>query len=250
MPGDTLPPAGRSLMERCRPRTAGAVLSLLALVWGGLASAAIQLPVGPNRSLIYGKCRTCHDLQYLKESAGITRAQWQDVLVSMETYGLEVSQQQRQEILAYLTNYLGPNPPPKAAAAKPAEETKVSGETLFTRECIACHQTNGQGQAGEFPPLAGNPDLFRTRVFPVLVLLNGLHGKIQVKGNTYNGQMPSFDVLSNADIAKLVNYVRGAWGNGENRPAGMKPITAEDVAGARKKSLTPAQVHAYRARHE
>ena len=232
-----------------RPRMAGAAVGAVALVLGGLANAVIQLPPGPNRSLIYGKCRTCHDLQYLKESAGITRAQWEDVLVSMEMFGLEVSPQQRQEILTYLTTYLGPNPPPKEVAAEPAEETKISGEMLFTRECIACHQANGQGRAGEFPPLAGNPDLFRTRIFPALVLLNGLHGKIRVKGNTYNGQMPSFDVLSNTEIAKLVNYVRGAWGNDENRPRAMKPITAEDVAEARKSPLTPTQVHAYRARH-
>lgn len=222
----------------------------MALLCGEPASAAIQLPAGPNRSLIYGKCRTCHDLQYLKESAGISRAQWEDVLTSMETFGLEVSRSQREEILNYLATYLGPNPPPKRAVGKPPKEAEITGKMLFTRECIACHQSSGQGRAGEFPPLAGNLDLFRTRLFPVLVLLNGLRGEIQVKGHTYNGQMPSFDVLSDAEIARLINYERSAWGNDRNRPAGMQPVAAGDVAEARKKPLTPAQVHAYRARHE
>ena len=27
----------------------------------------LELPPGPDRALVYGKCRTCHDLQYLIE---------------------------------------------------------------------------------------------------------------------------------------------------------------------------------------
>ena len=44
------------------------------LLAGSARADTLQLPQGPNRDLVYGQCRTCHDLQYLKESAGVPRA--------------------------------------------------------------------------------------------------------------------------------------------------------------------------------
>jgi mono/diheme cytochrome c family protein len=214
------------------------------------AAGAVKLPQGPHRDLVYGKCRTCHDLQYLQSSKGITKAQWKGILDVMTGYGLEVSDQQRKQLLGYLSTYLGPNPPKQdTQTASKNSQAAVSGKAVFNSQCVSCHQSDGQGQVGEFPPLAGNEDLFRTRKFPVFVLLNGLQGKITVNSHSYDGQMPSFDFLSNDKIAAVVNYVRTQWGNDDNRPKDMKAIAADDVASARNKQLSAKEVHAYRANH-
>ncbi len=237
--------------------------TLLAGAVGGLFLACVaqgavhaqggpDIPPGPNRDLVYGKCRTCHDLQYLVESAGVPRSTWSDLLDSMKQYGLEIPQDERAKILNYLATYLGPNPPPKetqkTAAAEPATSVKVDGAKVFKEQCSACHQPNGQGVAGNFPPLAGNPDLFLSRTFPAMVVLFGMEGKITTEGKTIASAMPSFGHLSDAEIAAAIGYVRSAWGNDKLRPAALKPVDAKAVEDVRKQKLTPQQVHATRTK--
>jgi mono/diheme cytochrome c family protein len=183
------------------------------LAAGAQAADNLQLPPGPNRDLVYGQCRTCHDLQYLIESAGVPRAAWGDLLDDMKQYGLRLTPDQRAKILDYLGTYLGPNPPPKTAVATAAPAT-VDGATVFKDQCTACHQPDGQGVAGQFPPLAHNADIFLSADYPVHVLLYGLSGKIEVNGKTFHSAMPPLgDVLDDAQIAAVVNYVRENLGN-------------------------------------
>lgn len=215
---------------------------------GARAAGPGELPPGPGRDLVYATCQTCHGLETLSESAGIGRDEWNSVLSSMQQYGLQVTAQNRTKILDYLATYLGPHPPPSSPApAATTEPATANGKALFETECAACHQANGQGVAEYYPPLAGNHDLFLDRIFPVYVLLSGLSGEIIVEGKTFNGQMPSFSYLPDANVAALVNYVRDAWNNAGLQPKDMTPIDAATVARARTKAMSPAAVHAYRA---
>ncbi|MDP3774640.1 MAG: hypothetical protein Q8Q85_10280, partial [Gemmatimonadales bacterium] len=59
------------------------------------------------------------------------------------------------------------------------------------------------------------------------VVLNGLGGPVTVKGVRYNGAMPPWKQLGDAELAAVLSYVRASWGN----TAG--PVTAEDVARER-----------------
>lgn len=227
------------------PVTLGLLAAILLLFAGATATsgAGIEIPEGPGSNLVYAKCRTCHDLQYVTDAKGLLPAQWKAVLASMQDYGMEISDQDKSNILKYLTTYMGANPPP----AKPEAQTaKADGKTVYQQNCAACHGADGEGQPGHFPPLAGNPDLFKDRVFPVLVVLNGIGGPITAKGRSYNGNMPAFDHLSNAEIAAAVNFIRDAWGN---KPQ-MNPVTPESVAELRKRSLSPSEVHARREKME
>jgi mono/diheme cytochrome c family protein len=213
---------------------------------GDAAAAEIELPQGPGRDLVYAKCRTCHDLQYLKESAGIPRDAWEDLLTSMRQYGLSILPDQQAKILDYLGTYLGPNPPPAGAAPAQAPGGSIDGAAAFADNCSSCHQEDGQGVPGQFPPFAGNKDLFLARDFPVKVALFGLEGKIQVAATTYQGVMPPFGHLDDAHIAAIVNYIRSSWGNAELAPADMAKVDEATVKAARESQLTPAAVHAYR----
>ncbi|MEO8080172.1 MAG: cytochrome c [Caldimonas sp.] len=211
-------------------------------------AADLALPPGPGRALVYGQCRTCHDLQYLTESAGVPRDTWSELLDSMKQYGLRISDDQRAEILDYLATYLGPSPPPAAAATSSADRAaSVDGAAVFRDQCAACHLPNGQGVPGQFPPLANNADLFLSREFPARVVLFGLNGKIRVGEHTFDSVMPPLDVLSDSEIAAVVGYIRQAWDNHRLRPTPLKPLDAGEVTALRAGGGSAEQVNSARA---
>lgn len=108
------------------------------------------------------------------------------------------------------------------------EPQVVTGESLFQRNCATCHQANGRGVAGAFPPLAGSPWLLREPETPIRVVLMGLSGSIDVEGATYNGAMPPFrDVLSDRELAMILTHARGSFGNQ------APPIAEADVGKVR-----------------
>jgi mono/diheme cytochrome c family protein len=132
-----------------------------------------------------------------------------------------------------------------SAGAAPARA--LDGGAIFHQQCAVCHQPNGQGVPGQFPPLAHNPDLFLARDFPLHVVLFGLSGKITVNGKVIDGAMPPLgDVLKDEEIAAVVNYVRSAFGNDALRPKSMQPVTPAMVAELRKQATSSNNAFAYR----
>jgi mono/diheme cytochrome c family protein len=114
--------------------------------------------------------------------------------------------------------------------------------------CAACHQANGQGFPGAFPPLSGHAaDLYEAdREYLGQVVLFGLQGPITVEGARYAGVMPDWKSLSDAQIAAVLNFVLSSWENAE-RVQEEQPYSAEDIAALRTPELTPQQVHARRS---
>jgi mono/diheme cytochrome c family protein len=138
---------------------------------------------------------------------------------------------------------------PLAALAQPPD-----GRAVFNAQCIACHQPDAKGVPGQFPPLAGNPDIFLARDFPARVVLFGMEGKITVKDQVIDGAMPPLgDILKDDEIAAVVNFVRGGFGNDALAPQASKtlapktmaPLDAATVAGLRKMKDAD-HVYAYR----
>ena len=78
------------------------------------------------------------------------------------------------------------------------------------------------------------------------VVLFGLKGKIAVNGQTFDGEMPPLDVLSDAQIAAAWPMCGRAWGNASLRPNNMPAVDAATVAALRSKKLTAEQVYADR----
>ncbi len=106
----------------------------------------------------------------------------------------------------------------------------TTGRRIYAANCQQCHQVDGKGVSGAFPPLAGADWVNETRVRPVAILLSGLVGPIEVEGNTYNGNMPAFGgMLSDRDIGAVLTYVRASFGNLSEE------ITADHVAAIRAK---------------
>ena len=98
-------------------------------------------------------------------------------------------------------------------AAGTMEEVMARGEAVYTANCAACHQPNGQGLPGAFPPLAQSDYLEGNRQEVLQAALFGLSGPITVNGADYNSVMPSMGYLSDQELADAVTYVFNAWGN-------------------------------------
>ena len=133
----------------------------------------------------------------------------------------------------------------EANAAPAAEgDTEAVGEGVYATNCASCHQADGQGVPGAFPPLAGHAAalLEADRTYLPKVLLYGLEGEVTVGGNSYNGQMPAWSQLSDDEIAGTLNYILSAWDEG----AAPEPYTAEEIAPFRDEPLSAEDVYALR----
>jgi len=89
----------------------------------------------------------------------------------------------------------------------------VTGQQEYIKYCLACHQENGYGVRGQFPPLAGNEVVTNQADSLIKIVLSGLEGPITVNGQQYNEVMPAQDYLSDQQISDVLTYIRNAWGN-------------------------------------
>ena len=93
-------------------------------------------------------------------------------------------------------------------------ETKLAtatGEELYKKNCVACHQADGGGIAGSFPPLSKS-DYLADKEKTILQVLKGKSGEIKVNGSMYNGTMPP-QQLNDDEIAAVLTYVYSSFGN-------------------------------------
>ncbi|GBE22236.1 MAG TPA: c-type cytochrome [Actinobacteria bacterium] len=117
---------------------------------------------------------------------------------------------------------------PAASAAEP------DGATVYQTNCAACHGPAGEGIAGSFPPLVDNPAV-QDAEFVRTVVTGGLSGPIEVFGVQYDGVMPPFASLSDAEITALIGYVQGDLQGspvGTTTTAGAIATTAAAVTGS------------------
>ena len=102
-----------------------------------------------------------------------------------------------------------------------------AGAAVYQKNCMACHQANGQGMAGVFPPLVGNSNITDKPAYIAETIVKGKSGKVVVNGAEYNGMMPPMAYMSDADIAAVVDYVNNKFAGGS------KTISAEAVKAVR-----------------
>lgn len=97
------------------------------------------------------------------------------------------------------------------------------GAALFVSTCAVCHQQDGKGLPGAFPPLAGSPIVndpnYKTMVS---IIISGYDARPEFASMPAQG-----DHLNDEEIAAIVNHERSSWGNNASA------ITAEDVKAVR-----------------
>jgi mono/diheme cytochrome c family protein len=110
---------------------------------------------------------------------------------------------------------------------KPAVTEVDPGKEIFMKYCLACHQTDGAGVTGMYPTLQKTDWVQGDKTRLIGLLLNGQKGVISVNGQTFKGEMPSHQYLSDEQAAQVLTYIRSNYGNS------APPITAEEVAQVR-----------------
>ncbi len=115
------------------------------------------------------------------------------------------------------------------AESAPVVQTQAleKGKTIYSQYCLACHQGDGNGVAGAFPPLTQTEWVSGDKATLIGVILNGMQGEITVKGEVYNNAMPAHGFLSDEEIGAVLTYVRQSFGNDYSE------ITTEEVAEVR-----------------
>jgi len=133
-------------------------------------------------------------------------------------------------------------------ADKGPVDPMVLGKKVYTANCLACHQQSGEGIPGQFPPLVDsewvlNGDWHGDNHL-IMILLHGLGGPIQVKGDTYNGAMPPWNMLSDEQIASVLTYIRNSWGNEGPAIAPEWVLQVREETAQRTSPYTQAELQA------
>jgi mono/diheme cytochrome c family protein len=109
------------------------------------------------------------------------------------------------------------------------------GKAIYENTCSQCHQPNGRGLPGAFPPMSGNASLGKLDV-AITTVKKGHSGPIHVEGEQYDESMPPIGAsLSNEQLAAVLTYVRNSWGNH------FGGVTAAEVAKVLAKGESPDQ---------
>ena len=131
---------------------------------------------------------------------------------------------------------LGGPPPTKKGAGPQGEQQQAElsphdrGKKIFAANCQTCHQANGLGVPGQYPPLAGSEFTTGGSRRPGMIVLKGLEGPVTVKGQKFGTAVmqPWDKTLTDQRIADVLTYERSEWGNNAS------PVTAEQIAALRK----------------
>ncbi len=113
------------------------------------------------------------------------------------------------------------------------EQQIQAGMVLYNGTCSVCHQQNGEGLEGIFPPLANSDYLMADQRRAVEIVLNGLSGPISVNGVPYSSVMPAMSQLNDDEIANILTFTLNSWGN----EGGV--VTSDEVAGIRAATERP-----------
>jgi mono/diheme cytochrome c family protein len=99
---------------------------------------------------------------------------------------------------------------------KVASNLVDDGRIAFTKYCMICHQANGMGLPGQFPPLAGSEWVNAEGPNRIIrIVLDGFTGPVQIKGQPFNATMVPWrtTITDDREIAAVLTFIRQEWGN-------------------------------------
>src|SRR5690606_41251839 len=107
-------------------------------------------------------------------------------------------------------------------------EKLTGGAYIYEVYCGTCHQRNGRGASGRFPPLAKASWVTGDKNLLISIVLKGMEGPIEVDGVRDNGTMPQHSFLTDDEVSTVLTYIRQNFGNEASA------VSAAEVAAVRK----------------
>jgi len=96
---------------------------------------------------------------------------------------------------------------------KPEDKADKKGALLYINNCQSCHQSNGEGLKGAFPPLKGSKVVLNDDPkLMVDIIMNGYSGR-EAEGFGVMPAVGTNNKLSAEDIAAIMNHEKTSWGN-------------------------------------
>lgn len=108
-----------------------------------------------------------------------------------------------------------------------SEPAPGSGADIFAKYCATCHQADGAGVEGAFPPLRQTEWTEGDKGRLVRLVLYGMQGPIEIGGTDYNNVMTPHGFLTDEQVAAVLTFVRSNFGNDADA------VTADEVARVR-----------------
>jgi mono/diheme cytochrome c family protein len=111
------------------------------------------------------------------------------------------------------------------------------GREIYRNVCAGCHQPDGRGLDRIAPGLVGSRFALATAEIPIRILMNGKEGT--------TGLMPPVGgALNDEQIASVLTYVRGEWGQGANPVEAATVTTVRSASEGRRRPWTDAELNA------
>ena len=111
----------------------------------------------------------------------------------------------------------------------PIELDLTAGKKVYVENCMVCHQENGEGVSGTFPPLAKSDYMLEDKLRAVKQAIYGSKEPITVNGVEYPGSVMTVIDLTDEQVKDVVNYILNSWGNDGGT------VTLDDVKASRTK---------------
>lgn len=108
-----------------------------------------------------------------------------------------------------------------------SEPVPGSGADIFAKYCATCHQPDGAGVEGAFPPLRQTEWTEGDKGRLIRLVLYGMQGPIEIDGAQYNNVMTPHGFLTDEQVAAVLTFVRSNFGNDADA------VTADEVARVR-----------------
>jgi mono/diheme cytochrome c family protein len=206
---DRLPDAARRLTERAQDENARVRLEAV------VAASYLAGPEAATVAVSALEKPTDKFLDYaLRQSTRASQASWAKPFADGK---LKLGSVQQEGYLRKLITA-----PPKATPP---------GEQVYEMACLPCHQPEGRGLPGVYPPLAGTDWVSGDKARLIKVVLHGLTGPISVNGQPFVAEnpvpMPAMGGLDDQQMADLLTYMRKEFGRG------AAPVTPAEVKAVR-----------------
>ncbi len=101
----------------------------------------------------------------------------------------------------------------KSTAQDELANSMARGKDVYGISCAGCHQVNGEGLSGVFPPLANSDHLTKVQGKLITIILKGQNEEITVNNTKYSTPMAALDQLTDQQVADVLNYIGNSWGN-------------------------------------
>lgn len=134
----------------------------------------------------------------------------------------------------------------KLRGEKPKE--LPAGARVYAMACLSCHQPEGKGLPGVYPPLVGSEWVSaKDPTALVKIVLHGLKGPIKVAGQDYGANpnsvpMPPMGGLSDQGIADVLTYLRNSFGHASDPVSLSKVQSVRAETTTREKAWTAAEL--------